>query len=133
MPQGSYDDDGGVPYRYGDAGAYRLSERVRDLERACSTCSTVRASQEVRISALESSVKSLLARAASDAERAAVSASQTLNEIGRLREDISVMKARHGTVPVETIQRLVAIIGGGFTIFGAAVGGILWLVKSGGA
>ena len=132
MSQESY-DEGGVPYRYGDAGAYRLSERVRDLERACSTCSTVRASQEVRISALEASVKSHLDRASTDAERAAVSATQTLSEIGRLREDISVMKARHGTVPVETIQRIVAIISGGFVIVGMVVGGIIWIANAGAA
>jgi hypothetical protein len=88
---------------------------------------------DVRIAALEGSFRSHLDRASNDAERAATSATATLTEISRLREDISVMKARHGTVPVETIQRLVAIIGGGFTIFGLIVGGILWLAERGGA
>ena len=125
MPAGNPDDGGVGPYgiRYND-NQTRFGDRLGSLERLASAF-------DVRISALEGSFRSHLDRASSDAERAAVSATATLTEISRLREDISVMKARHGTVPVETIQRLVVIIGGGFTIFGAIAGGILWLVERG--
>jgi len=127
MPQGSSDREGIGPYgvRYNDEQT-RFGDRLVSLERLASAF-------DVRIAALEGSFRSHLDRASTDAERAATSATATLSEISRLREDISVMKARHGTVPVETIQRLVVIIGGGFTIFGAIVGGILWLAERGGA
>ena len=125
MPAGSPDDGGLGPYgvRYNDDQS-RFGDRLVSLERLASAF-------DVRIAALEGSFRSHLDRAATDAERAAASATATLSEISRLREDISVMKARHGTVPVETIQRLVVIIGGGFTIFGAIAGGILWLIDRG--
>lgn len=125
MPAGNPDNGGLGPYgvRYNDDQT-RFADRLVSLERLASAF-------DVRIAALEGSFRSHLDRAASDAERAASSATQTLDQISRLREDISVMKARHGTVPVETIQRLVVIIGGGFTIFAAIAGGVLWLVERG--
>ncbi len=125
MPAGNPDDGGLGPYgvRYNDH-EMRFADRLSSLERLSSAF-------DVRIAALEGSFRSHLDRAASDAERAALSATQTLDQISKLREGISVMQARHGTVPVETIQRLVVIIGGGFTIVGAIVGGILWLVERG--
>ena len=127
VPPGSPDREGIGPYgvRYNDDQA-RFGDRLVSLERLASAF-------DVRIAALEGSFRSHLDRASTDAERAATSATATLSEISRLREDISVMKARHGTVPVETIQRLVAIIGGGFTIFGMIVAGIIWLAERGGA
>ena len=125
MPAGNPDNGGLGPYgiRYNDDQT-RFGDRLGSLERLASAF-------DVRISALEGSLRGHLDRASSDAERAAVSATETLSEISKLREDISVMKARHGTVPVETIQRLVVIIGGGFTIFSAIAGSILWLVERG--
>lgn len=127
VPAGNHDNGGLGPYviRYNDDQT-RFGDRLGSLERLASAF-------DVRISALEGSLRSHLDRASSDAERAAVSATATLSEISKMREDISVMKARHGTVPVETIQRLVAIIGGGFTIFGMIVAGIIWLAEIGGA
>lgn len=131
MAQPGSPDDGGSPFRYTDA-AYRISERIEKLERACSDLASNGVRQEVRLGTLELGFSKHLDRASVDADRAAESAQRTLDEVRSLREDISIMKARTGTVPVETIQRLVAIIGGGFMIVAAVIGGILWLVEKGG-
>ena len=116
MSQGST-EDGGVPYRYGDAGAYRLSERVRDLERSCGAREAARVSHEVRLAALESNFTKHLDRAAVDADRAAESAKKALDEMRLLRDDITAIKAQKGSVSVTLMVQVATILG----LFGSFV------------
>lgn len=127
MPPENPDGHATNPYgvlRYDDDGR-SASYRIGAMERALSVA-------EVRISALEGSLKEHLSRASTDAERAAVSATQTLNEIGRLREDLTVIKAMRGSVQVEAVQRLCAILGSLVVVVGAVVGGVIWLTERAG-
>lgn len=135
MPQGSSDREGIGPYgvRYNDEQT-RFSDRLASLEQKVALqkqeIDTLRTEQAV----IKINFDKHNDRQADDAKSASADALKTLNEVRALREDFAVMKARHGTVPVETIQRLVTIIGGGFSIFALIVGGILWLAeRAGGA
>ena len=123
MPQGSSDREGIGPYgvRYNDEQT-RFGDRLGALERLASAF-------DVRIAALEGSFRSHLDRAASDAERAATSATQTLDAISRLREDLSVLKAQKGAVQIEAVQRVVALCAGLVVLVGSVVGAVMWIAE----
>lgn len=132
MSQGSSDREGIGSFgeRYNDI-RERFSERVAALEQRVAIQEREAAALRSEQTVIRVNFEKHLDRQADDAKSAAADSQRTLAEVRGLREDISVMKARNGTVPVETIQRLVVIIGGGFTIFGAIVGGILWIAERG--
>ena len=123
MPQGSSDREGIGPYgvRYNDEQT-RFGDRLVSLERLASAF-------DVRIAALEGSFRSHLDCAANDAERAATSATQTLDAISRLREDLSVLKAQKGAVQIEAVQRVVALCAGLVVLVGSVVGAVMWIAE----